>query len=119
MVGLINFFFSLVCVNLKPSFLSKLYAELDTNFRVYSRSLLTLACSLHRARELRCLFVELTQVLEVWRQAGWTSIDVEMFLNSYMKCALDMDVLREADLKQTWERYMKVIIVCLNVMYSN
>ncbi|GLV37045.1 hypothetical protein CBL_02123 [Carabus blaptoides fortunei] len=109
----------LVCVSLKPCLLSKLYAELDGNFRVYSRALLTLACSLHRARELRCLFVELAQVLEVWKTAGWTGPDVELFLDAYTRCALEMDVLREADLKLTWERYMKVVTQCLNIMFFN
>lgn len=105
-------------MSLKPTLLSKLYAELDQNFRVYSRALLTLACALHRARELRCIFVELSQVLDLWRQSGWANSDVALFLNFYMKCALDMDVLREVDLKATWERYMKVITECIIIMYQ-
>lgn len=44
---------------------------------------------------------------------------MESFLLAYMKCALDMDVLREADLKIAWERYMKVVTKCLIIMYIN
>lgn len=88
------YIFSWVCVMLKPSLLTKFYVELDNNFRIYSRALLNLATSLHRARELRNLFVELAQILETWKQNNWSCQDMESFLLAYMKCAVDMDVLR-------------------------
>ncbi|XP_044737513.1 acidic fibroblast growth factor intracellular-binding protein isoform X1 [Chrysoperla carnea] len=109
----------LVCVTLKPLMLHKTFLELDTNFRIYFRSILALACSLHRARDLRTLFVELVSCIEVWKQNAWTITDLENFLKAFTQCALDMDVLREADLKPSWERYMKVITNCLLIMYHN
>ncbi|XP_017779544.1 PREDICTED: acidic fibroblast growth factor intracellular-binding protein [Nicrophorus vespilloides] len=108
----------LVCVTLKPTLLSRNYTELDSNFRVYSRSILTIASSLHRSRELRNLFVEISQILEIWRQNGWGSKDLQLFLSAYTQCALELDVLREVDLKTTWERYMKVLSHCIMIMFN-
>jgi len=109
----------LVCAKLKPNLPPKIYMELDSNFRSYSRAILTLATALHRVRELRNLFLELFQILEMWKQSGWASKDLERFLSAYTQGALDMDVLRDVDIKQTWERYMLVVSKCLLIMYIN
>lgn len=87
-------FSSLVCANLKPKILQKSFAELDNNFRTYSRAILTLATSLHRARELRNLFVELSQIIDIIKQGGWNLQDLEQFLAAFQQCAIDMDILR-------------------------
>lgn len=73
--------------------------------------------SLHRPREMRNLFVELSQILDAWKQNGWNSQELEMFLVAYQQCALEMDALREIDLKLAWERYMKVITKCVLFMF--
>lgn len=107
--------------------------ELDSSFRVYTRAILTLATTIHRSRELRNLFVDLSQILDIWKQNGWNVQDLESFLNSYTQCALEMDILRciiefcriffhfvffrEVELKSAWERYMKVITKCLLTMF--
>lgn len=98
-VYLINHFkvlsdFSLVCTGLKPIILQKNYVELDNNFRMYSRAILTLATTIHRSRELRNLFIDLSQILDMWKQNNWSCKDLESFLILYMQCALEMDVLR-------------------------
>lgn len=69
-------------------------SDLDLNFRTYSRSLLLLAGSLHRARELRNLFVELCQMLDAWRQNGYSASELEQLLSVYTTTAKDIDVLR-------------------------
>lgn len=74
--------------------LTKFHSELDNNFRLYSRPVLNMATQLHRGRELRNLFIELAQILDTWKQNSWSCQDMESFLNAYMRCALDMDVLR-------------------------
>jgi len=108
----------LVCNNLKPTLLTKSYVEVDNNFRVYSRAILTLATSLHRARELRNFFIDISQMLETWKQSNWAAKDLEMFLNAYTLTALELDVLREVELKATWERYMNVLSQCILIMYG-
>ncbi|XP_021933150.1 acidic fibroblast growth factor intracellular-binding protein isoform X4 [Zootermopsis nevadensis] len=108
----------LVCQKLKPQLLERSYQELDANFRSYTRALVGLACNLHRSRELRSLFLELVErCLEPWRQVSWSHTDLRNFLACYFQCALEMDVLREADLKSSWERYLTVVTSCLLRMY--
>lgn len=107
----------LVCVQLKPTLLQRSFTELDGNFRAYSRAILTLATSLHRTRELRNLFLDLVQTLDLFKSASWAQKEVHMFLDAFTLCATELDVLRDAELKTTWERYMKVITKCLLIMY--
>ncbi|XP_026466904.1 acidic fibroblast growth factor intracellular-binding protein [Ctenocephalides felis] len=108
----------LICIRLKSGFLERSYQELESNFRSYSRSIISIGCSLHRTRELRCLFNELSEkLIEPWRNAGWTDNEVKLFLPTYAQSALDMDVLKDADLKAAWDRYMKVISSCLIKIY--
>ncbi|KAK5638608.1 hypothetical protein RI129_012903 [Pyrocoelia pectoralis] len=95
------------------------YAEVESCFRSYSRSILTLATSLHRVRELRNLFYEFSVILDNWKHSIWAVNELEVFLNVYTKCALNLDVFREADLRQRWERYMAVVSNCLVIMYKN
>ncbi|CAG2062339.1 unnamed protein product [Timema podura] len=103
---------------LKPQLLERSYQELENNFRSYSRALVGVACNLHRTREMRFLFLELVErCLEPWRQVTWSHTDLRNFLTAYMQCALEMDVLREADLKSAWERFMTVVSICLLRMY--
>lgn len=86
---------------------------------------------------MRNFFVELTQILEMWKQNGWTTQELEQFLNAYTQCALEIDVLRcvvikknynsnntfccccfrETTLKNAWEKYMKVITQCSLILY--
>ncbi|XP_012277322.1 acidic fibroblast growth factor intracellular-binding protein isoform X1 [Orussus abietinus] len=108
----------LVCIKLKPTLLERSYQELDVNFRSYSRAILGIGCNLHRSRELRFFFLELVErCIEPWRQVNWSHADLRNFLAAYTQCALDMDVLREGDLRDVFERYMKVVTSCLLRMY--
>lgn len=108
-----------MCVHLKPKLLQKTYIEFDTNFRVYSRPILTLATTLHRSRDMKNLFVEIAQIMDFFKQSNWSQQDLEMFLEAYTTCALEIDTLRtDAGLKQTWEKFMKVISCCLIIMYT-
>lgn len=108
----------LVCLKLKPMLLDRSYQELDMNFRSYSRAILGIGCNLHRSRELRFFFLELVErCIEPWRQVNWTHSDLRNFLAVYTQCALDMDVLREGELRDAFERYMTVVTSCLLRMY--
>ncbi|XP_033213423.1 acidic fibroblast growth factor intracellular-binding protein [Belonocnema kinseyi] len=108
----------LVCIKLKPTLLDRSYQELEANFRSYSRAILGIGCNLHRSRELRFFFYELVErCVEPWRQVNWTHSDLRNFLAAYTQCALDMDVLRESELRDAFERFMKVVSCCLLRMY--
>ncbi|CAH2207493.1 jg22673 [Pararge aegeria aegeria] len=56
--------------------------------------------------------------VEPLRLGSWPKTDLAQFLCAYEQCALQMDVLREADLKLVWERYMRVVSQCLLTMYQ-
>ncbi|XP_014212622.1 acidic fibroblast growth factor intracellular-binding protein [Copidosoma floridanum] len=108
----------LVCIKLKPMLLDRVYQELDLNFRAYSRNIIGIACNLHRTRELRSFFLDLVEkCIEPWRQVNWTYTDLKNFLLAFTQCALDMDILRESELRDAFERYMKVLTSCLLRMY--
>ncbi|XP_077302979.1 acidic fibroblast growth factor intracellular-binding protein [Arctopsyche grandis] len=108
----------LVCMKLRPKLLEKSYQELELNFRAYTRGLIGVACNLHRARELRSLFLDLVEkCIEPFRSGGWSLTDLEQLLIAYEQCALQMDSLRELDLKVAFERFMKVISSCIIKMY--
>ncbi|XP_043680962.1 acidic fibroblast growth factor intracellular-binding protein isoform X2 [Vespula pensylvanica] len=108
----------LVCIKLKPMLLERSYQEVDTNFRSYSRAILGIGCNLHRSRELRFFFLELVErCIEPWKQVNWSHTDLRNFLSVYTQCALDMDVLREIEIRDAFERYMTVVTCCLLRMY--
>lgn len=89
-------FFSLVCVNLKPKLLQKNYIDLETNFRVYTRSILSLATALHRSRNMKDLFIDLAQISEHFKQNHWSYQDLELFLVAYYQTAIEIDAIRLA-----------------------
>lgn len=110
----------LVCAKLKPELLDKAYQELEINFRSYARSIISIGCSLHRSREVKCLFLDLYEkCIEPWRQISWTPHDLTIFLSSFKNSALQLDCFREFDTRHAWERFMTVISICLLRMYHS
>lgn len=86
---------SLVSIRLKPTLLERAYQELDVNFRSYWRALIGIACNLHRTRELRGLFVELSEkLIDPWRQNNWQLEQVKSFLPAITQSVLDLEVSR-------------------------
>ncbi|XP_028130010.2 acidic fibroblast growth factor intracellular-binding protein [Diabrotica virgifera virgifera] len=109
----------LVLVHLKPKLLQKSYADLESNFKLYNRALLTLATTLHRSRDMKNFFVDLSQIVEYFKQSLWSSHDFEQFLIAYGQIAGDIDPLRtNSALKASWEKFLKVVTKCLLIMYS-
>lgn len=106
-------FCSLVCLRLKPVLLERAFHELDLNFRYeikvlpnfycnyyiisssYWRPLISIACNLHRTRELRDLFVDLCEkLIEPWRQNSWSRDHVNKFLAAITQSVLDLEISR-------------------------
>lgn len=84
----------LVCLTLKPRLLQKSYSELDSNFKKYTAAIITLASTLHRSRDMKNLFVEFSQILDLFKTGNWSAHDLQEFFNAYTSCALDLDILR-------------------------
>uniref|UniRef100_A0A8D8KW31 Acidic fibroblast growth factor intracellular-binding protein n=1 Tax=Culex pipiens TaxID=7175 RepID=A0A8D8KW31_CULPI len=111
----------LVTMRLKPTMLDRVFQEIDSNFRSYWRSIITIAGGLHRTRELRQLFLELTErLIEPWKQNNWSKDHVTQFMKCLTQSVLDMEVPRDnQDIRCLWDRYMQVVTVCLLKMYHN
>ncbi|EFA08394.1 acidic fibroblast growth factor intracellular-binding protein [Tribolium castaneum] len=108
----------LVCVSLKATLLHKSYTDLDANFKNYNRALLQPASNMHRPRDVKNMFLELNSLSDSLKQANWSGQELEIFLNGYTQCGLEIDVIRDsAPMKILWEKYMKVISECLLAMY--
>lgn len=61
----------------------------------YWRSLISIACNLHRTRELRDLFVDLCEkLIEPWRQNVWARDHVNKFLGAITQSVLDLEISR-------------------------
>lgn len=61
----------------------------------YWRAFITIACNLHRNRELRDLFLDLCEkLIEPWRQNGWSKEQVNKFLSAITQSVLDLEISR-------------------------
>jgi Acidic fibroblast growth factor binding (FIBP) len=115
----------LVLLRLKDSLLDRAYQELEINFRNYWRSVIMIATSIHRSRELRNFFVELTEkLIEPWKMNNWSEGQVKDFLTALIKCVLDLQSYGNgqtsgAEIRCLWDRFMNVLNVCLVRMYHN
>lgn len=90
------------------------------NCRSYWRSIITIAVSIHRSRELRGFFLELTEkLIEPWKQNNWNVEQVKQFLPALTQSVLDLEVPRDQELRCLWDRYMQVLNICLVKMYHN
>ncbi|XP_070508439.1 acidic fibroblast growth factor intracellular-binding protein B [Chironomus tepperi] len=113
----------LVLIRLKDSLLERSYQELDVNFRIYFRAIITMAVSIHRSRELRNFFIDLTEkLIEPLKASGWTFEQVKQFLPVLTKCVLDLNSyghMSGVEVRCLWDRFMNVLNVCLLKMYHN
>lgn len=109
----------LVCTQVKSKLLDRSYAELEVHFRLYSRSLVSLAINLHRPKELRNLFLDLNEkFIEPWHHLSWTRSDVGLFLSAYSSAGLQLECVQSSgELRKLWTRYMSVVTECLLRMY--
>ena len=101
--------------------LDRTYQEMDASFRSYWRSIITIATSLHRTREMRQLFLELTErLIEPWKLNNWPRDQVAQFMQCLTQAVLDLEVPRDnQDIRCLWDRYMQVVTICLLKMYHN
>lgn len=52
------------------------------------------ANNMHRPRDVKNMFVELSSLSDTLKQAGWNNHDLEIFLNGFMQCGFEVDVFR-------------------------
>lgn len=115
----------LVLIKLKDSLLERTYQELDINFKNYWRSIISIATSIHRSRELRNFFLDISErLIEPWKMNNWNDAQVKDFLAALTKCVLDLQSFGHgqtsgAEIRCLWDRFMNVLNVCLIRMYHN
>ncbi|KAH0816779.1 hypothetical protein GEV33_006011 [Tenebrio molitor] len=85
----------LVCLSVKATLLQKCYLDLDANFKNYNRAILQPVTNMHRPRDVKNMFVELTSLSDALKQANWSAQELEIFLASYTQAGAELDVLRQ------------------------
>ena len=83
-----------MCVLLRAKLLQKCYLDLDANFKNYNRAILLPTTNMHRPRDVKNMFVELTSLSDSLKQANWTIPELEVFLNAYTQCGCEIDIIR-------------------------
>ncbi|XP_023650969.1 fibroblast growth factor (acidic) intracellular binding protein a isoform X2 [Paramormyrops kingsleyae] len=106
---------SLVCTALRGK--TKVFNEMEANFKTLSRALVNIAAKLTNTKDVRDLFIDLVEkFIEPCRSDRWTSADVRLFLTYYTNSARTLDTFRH---QVTWDRYMDVIKSCILKMYHD
>jgi len=108
-----------VCQKLKGKVSDKIHSEIDHNFKVYSRTLINIAYSLHHNKSLKELFVDLVEkYIEPCKHLQWSFNEMKVFLEVYAESAAQLDIIRtQVGLRSVWKRYIDGITGCLLAMY--
>lgn len=86
---------SLVIHRLKGKIPEKLMTDIDTNFKVLSRTLINIAYGLNHSREARDIFVDLVEkFIDPCKQSRWSKSDLEQFLNVYASTPRHLELMR-------------------------
>ncbi|GAB6029329.1 hypothetical protein CHUAL_005096 [Chamberlinius hualienensis] len=110
----------LVCIRLKDKLSDRMFAEMESNFKNISRTLVNIACGLNHSRESRDIFVDfLEKFIEPCKQAKWTKGDMSTFFTIYMEAVHDLDIVKNSSqLKEVWDRYITTASSCILCMFS-
>uniref|UniRef100_A0A6Q2Y0J6 Fibroblast growth factor (acidic) intracellular binding protein a n=1 Tax=Esox lucius TaxID=8010 RepID=A0A6Q2Y0J6_ESOLU len=106
---------SLVCTALRGK--TKVFNEMETNFKNLSRGLVNIAVKLTNTKDVRDFFIDLVEkFIEPCRSDKWTAGDMRLFLTHYTNSAHILDTFKHQVL---WDRYMGVIKSCILKMYHD
>ncbi|KAJ8255047.1 hypothetical protein GJAV_G00200360 [Gymnothorax javanicus] len=106
---------SLVCTALRGK--TKVFNEIEANFKNLSRGLVNIAAKLLNAKDVRDFFIDLVEkFIEPCRSDRWTAADVKLFLTHYSNSAHLLDTFKH---QSVWDRYMGVIKSCILKMYHD
>ncbi|KAL4648886.1 acidic fibroblast growth factor intracellular-binding protein, partial [Arapaima gigas] len=106
---------SLVCTALRGK--TKVYSEMEANFKNLSRGLVNIAAKLTNTKDVRDLFIDLVEkVIEPCKSDRWMFADMKLFLIHYTNSAHILDTFKH---QATWDRYMGVIKSCILKMYHD
>ena len=68
--------------------------EVETNFKVYSRALINIGCSLNNSRDLRDFFIDTVEkIVDPAKQYRWKATELEIFLQIYTEAGSALDIM--------------------------
>lgn len=91
-------------------------ADMENNFRNYSKTIVNIAYGLNHSKELKDFFLDLVEKFtEPCRSSGWTIADIKEFLQVYQEtsCQLDFFNRQSPSVRRVWDRYMKTVTACI------
>ncbi|XP_069165542.1 acidic fibroblast growth factor intracellular-binding protein isoform X1 [Procambarus clarkii] len=105
----------------------RMCSEVENNFKVYSRGIINIGCTLNNSRDMRDFFVDAVErVVDPCRQARWKGTELEIFLQVYTDAGSALDIMGRTprgksnnSLRITWERYMNTMRGCICQLYHS
>ncbi|XP_054708623.1 acidic fibroblast growth factor intracellular-binding protein-like [Uloborus diversus] len=93
---------------LRPKISDRLYSDIDSNFKSFTRTFVNIAYGLNHSKEVRDLFVDIVEkLIEPIRQGKWSNKELLIFLDAYTSAAASVHLFRsDSHLLEIWERYM-------------
>ena len=109
---------------LQPVLREKVIAEMDSNFRSVSKTIVGIANGLNHSKESRDIFIDIYEkLIEQWLAWGWSKSEASSFLNAYRDTALQLEAFRASTcshkLAKVWDRYMGTFGLCVMQMYPS
>lgn len=103
----------------RPKLSERALYDLESNFKVVSRTLVNIAYGLNHSKEVRDLFVDIVEkFIEPCRHSRWSPLDLKIFLDTYTSAATYLDIFRsEPHMLKIWKRYMQTMSSCILKMY--
>ncbi|KAG7166868.1 Acidic fibroblast growth factor intracellular-binding protein-like [Homarus americanus] len=72
----------------------RMCSEVENNFKVYSRGIINIGCSLNNSRDMRDFFVDTVEkVVDPCRQSRWKVTELEVFLQVYTDAGSALDIM--------------------------
>ncbi|CAL1265108.1 unnamed protein product [Larinioides sclopetarius] len=99
----------------------RIYSDLDSNFKSFTRAFVNIAYGLNHSKEARDLFVDIVEkFIEPFRQSRWSERDLRTFLETYTVSASHIQLFKsDPHLLDVWERYMATMCRFILKMYHN
>ncbi|XP_064600078.1 acidic fibroblast growth factor intracellular-binding protein-like [Liolophura sinensis] len=111
---------SIALQNVKSCVSEKIYQDMDSNFRTFSKTIVNIAYGLNHSKEAKDIFVDIVEkLIEPFQQLRWHQADVSAFLTAYKEACHQMEFFMQVDprLLSVWERYMNTLSSCILQMY--
>ncbi|GIY27158.1 acidic fibroblast growth factor intracellular-binding protein [Caerostris darwini] len=106
---------------MKSKLPDRIYADLDSNLKSFTRAIVNIAYGLNHSKEARDLFADIVEkFIEPLRQSRWSERDVRNFLETFTAAAGRTHLFKsDLHLLEVWERYMSIMCRFILKMYHS